>query len=78
MAPYEGSAFTALANSVENLADPFVNGPAGVTTANTYSGLVWIDVTGVGQAAGTQYSDAFYVCTGLLDLQYSGGKFSQA
>jgi hypothetical protein len=53
MAPYEGSAFTALANSVENLADPFVNGPAGVTTANTYSGLVWIDVTGVGQAAGS-------------------------
>ncbi|MDR3745094.1 MAG: PEP-CTERM sorting domain-containing protein [Acidobacteriaceae bacterium] len=66
------SATTALANSVENLTDPFVNGPAGVTTANTYSGLVWIDITGVGQAAGTQYSDAFYVYTNSSGTNLTG------
>lgn len=47
----------------ETLIVPFVNGPAGVTTAGTYLGVVAITVSGFGQAAGTQHSDAFYIFT---------------
>jgi hypothetical protein len=38
----------------------FTGGPSAVTTTNTYSGPVKIDITGVGQAAGISYSDSFY------------------
>jgi parallel beta-helix repeat protein len=40
---------------------PFQNGWSGVTTSLTYQGLATIAVTGVGQASGTTYSDAFYL-----------------
>ncbi len=44
----------------ETVKAPFTEGPSAVTTANTYSGKVKIDITGVGQAAETSYSDSFY------------------
>jgi hypothetical protein len=44
----------------ETVKAPFTDGPSAVTTANTYSGKVKIDITGVGQAAGTSSSDSFY------------------
>jgi hypothetical protein len=47
----------------EVLTAPFVNGPWGVTTANSYSGPTVILVTGTGQASASEWSDAFYVFT---------------
>jgi hypothetical protein len=47
----------------EILTVPFVNGPAGVQTINAYSGPTAIAVMGVGQASGSQWSDAFYIFT---------------
>ena len=47
----------------ERLTAPFVRGQDGVTTANSYTGHVTIDVWNYGQAAGTNYSDAFYIFT---------------
>jgi len=47
----------------ETLIVPFVNGNLGVQTVNTYSGRILVKVRGIGQASGTQWSDAFYVFT---------------
>lgn len=47
----------------ESLVVPFDGGPQAVATANTYSGVVTVTVTGIGQASGTQFSDAFYLLT---------------
>lgn len=47
----------------ETLTALFVNGPNGATTTNSYTGNVTINVSGTGQAAGTAYSDAFYIFT---------------
>ncbi len=47
----------------EFLVVPFVNGPQGVTTVNSYSGPTAVAITGTGQASGTSLSDAFYVFT---------------
>jgi len=49
---------TALAGEI--LYAPF-DQPAGVATAGLYSGDVWVTVSGMGQALGDIYSDAFYV-----------------
>jgi len=45
----------------ETVTAPFQNGWTGVTTAQSYQGLATLAVTGVGQASGTNFSDAFYV-----------------
>jgi len=47
----------------ESLVVPFTGGPQAVTTRSTYSGVVTLTVTGIGQASGTQFSDAFYLLT---------------
>jgi hypothetical protein len=47
----------------ERLTVPFTAGEAGVPTVNSYSGWVMVTVWGTGQAAGTQWSDAFYIFT---------------
>jgi hypothetical protein len=47
----------------EALTVPFTNGDVGVTTENSYSGRVLVKVRGIGQAAGTAWSDAFYLFT---------------
>jgi hypothetical protein len=40
---------------------PFTSGFSGATTALTYQGLATLAVSGVGQASGTTFSDAFYL-----------------
>lgn len=65
---------TALAAS-ETLYVPYTDGPFGPLTGNVYSGAVTIDVTGYGQAAGSQYSDAFYIFTnsdGIIRVPEAG------
>lgn len=47
----------------EALTVPFVNGLVGVQTADSYSGRVLVKVRGIGQGAGTAWSDAFYIFT---------------
>jgi hypothetical protein len=47
----------------ETLVVHFADGPYAVTTEQEYAGPVTITVSGVGQASGTQYSDAFYILT---------------
>lgn len=47
----------------EKLNVPFNKGTSGATTENYYKGCFTIGVTGVGQASGKEYSDAFYVYT---------------
>lgn len=42
---------------------PFISGTTGVQTSQSYSGLIGVSVSGVGQASGTEWSDAFYVYT---------------
>ena len=42
---------------------PFNKGTSGATTENYYQGCFTIGVTGVGQASGKEWSDAFYVYT---------------
>jgi hypothetical protein len=49
--------------TVERLTVQFVNGVQGVQTVNRFSGQILIKVTGIGQASGSQWSDAFYVFT---------------
>ena len=44
----------------QNMSAPFTSGPYAVTTTHSYSGNVNIQVSGVGQASQTQYSDAIY------------------
>jgi parallel beta-helix repeat protein len=45
----------------EVLTAPFRNGFGGATSALTYQGLATVFVTGVGQASGQTFSDAFYL-----------------
>ena len=47
----------------ETLTVPFTNGDVGVQTVNSYRGRVLVKVRGIGQAAGSDWSDAFYVFT---------------
>jgi hypothetical protein len=47
----------------ETVIAPFAGGPSAVTTSNSYSGLTNLLVSGIGQAAGTSFSDAFYIFT---------------
>jgi hypothetical protein len=54
---------TAEAATREVLIAPFADGPTAATTQNSYSGNVRLRVSGFGQAAGTQCSDAFYIFT---------------
>lgn len=51
-------------STCETLFVPFTGGPyAATTTLSSYSGTLWVHVSGNGTAAGTQVSDAFYVYT---------------
>jgi outer membrane protein assembly factor BamD (BamD/ComL family) len=45
----------------ESVNVPFDGGPASTRTRYSYSGRVFITVSGTGQASGTDYTDAFYV-----------------
>lgn len=47
----------------ETLIVPFENGVEGVQTVSSYSGRVLVKVTGIGQASGAEWSDAFYIFT---------------
>jgi hypothetical protein len=47
----------------ETIIVPFASGTTGVQTSQSYSGLIGVSVSGVGQASGTEWSDAFYVFT---------------
>ncbi len=47
----------------ETVVVPFTSGTIGVSTTQSYSGNVAVTVSGTGQAAGTQWSDAFYIYT---------------
>lgn len=50
-------------HGAEVLLVDFRDGIKGATTSNRYSGEVEITLSGIGQAAGSQYSDAFYIFT---------------
>jgi len=45
----------------ETIVVPFVDGPAGVQTTQSYSGPITLTVSGVGNLAGCAVSDAFYI-----------------
>jgi hypothetical protein len=47
----------------ETLTVPFSLGTAGAWTRNAYAGAITVTVSGSGQAAGSQSTDAFYVFT---------------
>ena len=47
----------------EALTVPFVDGDVGVQTVNSYDGRVLVKVRGIGQASGSEWSDAFYIFT---------------
>lgn len=49
----------------ETITVPFANGTLGVATRHSYTGPVTIVISGVGQAGGSAWSDAFYVYTDL-------------
>jgi hypothetical protein len=55
--------WAALAVKGETLTVPFSLGTTGVETTQSYAGRVTITVSGTGQAAGSQSSDAFYIFT---------------
>jgi len=65
-------AATATAAADEIVTVPFSGGVSAATTINSYTGDVLLSVTGTGQAAGTQYSDAFYVFTDSMGNVLSG------
>jgi hypothetical protein len=50
-------------DSGELLVANFIDGIYGATTANSYSGTTTLTVSGIGQASGTVYTDAFYQLT---------------
>jgi hypothetical protein len=64
------------ASASEILFAPFSQ-PGGAGTIGTYDGIVSVTIAGLGQALGTDYSDAFYVLTptptreGYWDLAFS-------
>jgi hypothetical protein len=45
------------------LTGPFAQGDVGVQTVNSYSDRILVKVRGIGQASGSEWSDAFYVFT---------------
>ncbi len=47
----------------ETVIAPFSGGIYAAQTSNSYQGSITITVAGIGQASGTQYSDAFYIFT---------------
>lgn len=47
----------------ETLIVPFANGTTGVDTNRSYVGETEVKISGIGQAASTQWSDAFYIFT---------------
>jgi hypothetical protein len=47
----------------EELTVPFVLGLDGLPTINSYSGRTQVKITGIGQAGGAAWSDAFYIFT---------------
>ncbi len=47
----------------ETVTFPLTAGANGATTKHSYTGTTTITVSGTGQVAGTQYSDAFYIYT---------------
>jgi len=47
----------------ETVVVPFAGGPSAVTTSGAYTNDVMLIVSGMGQAAGAKYSDAFYIFT---------------
>lgn len=55
----------------ETLTIPFASGTTGVRTSNSYTGPVTLTVSGTGQAAGCQYSDAFYIYAGCSGTPYN-------
>lgn len=59
VARYEVQEPAAVAAS-ESMVVPFTGGWYAATSGNEYSGVVTVTVTGIGQASGTQYTDAFY------------------
>lgn len=59
--------------ATETVTAPFSSGPNGVTTNNSYTGPVSINVSGFGQASGTQCSDAFYIYTDFSNVQGACG-----
>jgi len=64
---------TAVAGPItENVLVPFTGGISAVQTTNFYTGGVLLFITGTGQAAGTQHSDAFYVYTDSMGNPLNG------
>ena len=59
----------------ETVIAPFTGGIYAVRTSNAYQGTIIITVSGTGQAAGTQYSDAFYMLANdnQVDPEHLGG-----
>lgn len=61
----------------ETVIIPFTGGTYAAQTLNSYSGTIIVTVSGTGQAAGTQYSDAFYFFTDTegkqIDPKYPAG-----
>lgn len=47
----------------ETIKVPFESGTSGVQTTQSYDGEITVSVSGVGQASGTEWSDAFYIFT---------------
>lgn len=58
-------------SSTETLQVPFRNGTQGVKTQSFYSGKVAFVISGTGEAAGDQDSDAFYLLTRQGPIHYS-------
>ena len=52
--------------AAETITVPFRAGIGGIQTTRSFSGPVTVTVSGVGQASGTSYSDAFYIYTDYL------------
>jgi len=55
----------------ETVVVPFVDGPSGVQTTQSYSGPITLTVSGVGNLAGCQFSDAFYLYADCNDNPYT-------
>ncbi len=55
----------------ETIVVPFVDGPSGVQTTQSYSGPITLTVSGVGHLAGCQFSDAFYLYADCNDNPYT-------
>lgn len=58
-----GQSIESPTTSGEILIAPYRGGPNAVTSRESYSGLVTLTVSGIGQASATAYSDAFYILT---------------